>query len=131
TEPSFPERVAELQRRRQLGAAGGAGAVRFFDRSPVCTLALVRYLGHPLTPGLRRELDRIETERVYRRQVFFVELLGFVTPTAARRIDLAGAAEFERVHLDAYGELGYECVRIPPGTPDERAAAVRRHLKEA
>ncbi|WP_052745742.1 AAA family ATPase [Allosalinactinospora lopnorensis] len=126
TEPSFPDRICQLQHQRQAKATGGTDAVQFYDRSPICTLALARYLDHPVAPGLERELDRIETEQVYQRQVFFIQLLGFVTPTAARRIDLAEAVRFEHVHLEVYRDLGYDCIKIPPGTLHDRVETIKR-----
>ncbi|MFE0458987.1 AAA family ATPase [Kitasatospora sp. NPDC058965] len=124
--PAFVADVARLQRRRQQ--AFPDHPVQVFDRSPVCTMALAAFLGHPVGPVLAAELDRIRTERVYRPQVLLVRQLGFVTRTEARRISLAEARRFERFHLDAYAALGYECVPIDPGPLAERVAAVKAHL---
>lgn len=124
TDPAFIDAVLRLQRQRQARAVG---EVVFFDRSPVCALALARFLGHPVSPLLREELTRIEG--VYQRQVFLVRGLGFITPTAARRISLEDARVFERVHEKAYAELGYELVPVEPGSPEERAAAVLASLR--
>ncbi|MET8545819.1 AAA family ATPase [Kitasatospora sp. NPDC004799] len=131
TDPSFVDAVVALQRRRQEGAVGLPGEVRFFDRSPVCTYALAVYLGHPVTPALTAELDRIRQAAVYERRVFFVESPGFVTPTGARRISYEESLRFERIHREAYAEFGYACVPIAPGPLADRAAAVVRHLGPA
>ncbi|WP_416874976.1 ATP-binding protein [Kitasatospora sp. SC0581] len=128
TDPSFVDAVVALQRQRQEGAVGGPGEVRFFDRSPVCTYALAVYLGHPVTPFLARELNRIRAEEVYEREVFFVESPGFVTPTEARRISYEESLRFERIHREAYAGFGYVCVPIAPGPLADRAAAVVRHV---
>jgi len=114
--PKFIDDIVALQRERQLAAAG---ALQFYDRSPVCTLALVRWLGFEPTKALVTELDRIEQERVYERRVLFVQNLGFMTPTKARRIGFEDSLRFEAVHAEAYRELGYDCVAIPaaPGPP--------------
>jgi predicted ATPase len=64
TDPAFTEDVAALQRDRQIRADALPGPVQYFDRSPVCTLALARFLGHPVGPALAAELDRIRTGRV-------------------------------------------------------------------
>ena len=101
--------------------------MQFYDRSPICTHALNRHLGHPPSPALDRELARIEAEAVYDRRVFFVLNLGFVTRTEARRIGYDEALAFERLHEQVYRDFGYTCVPIGPGTVDERADAVRRH----
>jgi predicted ATPase len=45
-EPGLIDKVVALQRRRQDHAlADRNGGIVFFDRSPVCTLALSRYAG--------------------------------------------------------------------------------------
>lgn len=123
----FVDEIVALQRRRQLAAAA-AGPVQFYDRSPVCTHALARYLGRPVSAALAAELDRIARDRVYQRQVFFLRNLGFVTPTAARRISFADSLAFERVHEESYRALGYELVDVPAGPVADRVAAIRRRL---
>jgi predicted ATPase len=119
SDPGFINAILRLQRQREARAVG---EIVFFDRSPVCALALARFLGHPVSPLLRDELERIEG--FYQRRVFLVRGLGFITPTAARRISLEDALRFEAAHEEAYRELGYELIPIAPGTPAERAAAV-------
>ncbi|MEV0620640.1 AAA family ATPase [Nonomuraea sp. NPDC050404] len=128
TSPSFVGEIAALQRRRQERAAALPCEVQFYDRSPVCTLALATYLGHPVSEALSRELERVRNERVYEREVFFVRNLGFVTPTDARRITYEESLRFERVHRDAYASLGYDCVPIAPGPLPDRVANIVSHV---
>jgi len=125
TDPDFVDAILTLQRRREARAVG---EVVFFDRSPICALALARFLGHPASPLLREELQRIEG--LYERQVFLVQGLGFVTPTAARRISLEDALRFEAVHEAAYRERGYELVLVAPGAPATRVASVLARITE-
>ncbi len=138
TAPSFIDRIATLQHRRQLQAdadaaadadgGGGGAAVQVYDRSPICTHALSRYLGYPVSAVLRAEIERVTLQRIYQRRVFFVRNLGFCEPTAARRISFADSLEFERVHEESYRAFGYELVDIPAGELAERTAAVRALL---
>ncbi|MFI7490966.1 AAA family ATPase [Micromonospora echinaurantiaca] len=128
TEPDFVETVVRLQRARQAGARG---PVQVYDRSPLCTLALARFLGRPVGAVLAAEVERMTAAGIYQRQVFLVRPLGFVTPTAARRISYADALEFARVHERVYAEHGYELVDVPPGPVGRRAAAVAAHLGPA
>jgi predicted ATPase len=128
TDLSFVDAIAELQRARQLRAAAIPCDTQFYDRSPVCTYALAVFLGHPVSPVLADELDRVTAGRVYEKRVFFLQNLGFVTPTAARRISLADALRFERIHEDAYRTFGYECVPIAAGELAVRAAEISRSL---
>ncbi|MEV1244929.1 AAA family ATPase [Nonomuraea sp. NPDC049750] len=128
TKPSFVEAIVTLQRRRQEQAAALPGEVQIYDRSPVCTYALAVYLGHSVSPALTRELERIEAEQIYEKKVFFVQNLGFVTPTDARLITFEESLRFEQVHQDAYASLGYECVLIAPGVLMDRVAAVKKQF---
>ncbi|WP_405824741.1 AAA family ATPase [Streptomyces sp. NBC_01390] len=120
TRASFIDEIVALQRQRELEATG---PVQVFDRSPVCTHALATYLGWPVSPTLAAELERITSEGVYERQVFFVRNLGFCEPTAARRISFQESLAFERIHEDSYRAFGYELVAIPASD----LASSRRH----
>ncbi len=128
TDPGFVDAIVKLQKQREARAVGD---IVFFDRSPVCALALARFLGHPVSPWLRAELDRIAAERVYQRRVLLVRSLGFITPTAARRISLDEALAFGRAHEEAYQELGYDLVAVEPGSVSERLATVLARITEA
>jgi predicted ATPase len=102
----------------------------FFDRSVICTLALSRFLGHPVSPLLAAEVDRAIAERRYGGAVFFVRGQGFVTPTAARRISQEDAAAFEKVHEETYRELGLRLIDVPAGLLADRAGVVKRAAAE-
>jgi predicted ATPase len=128
--PEFVDLVVTLQRQRETGGPPG-DATAFFDRSPVCTLALARFLGRPVSPLLAAELERVIGGAIYARTVFFVRSQGFVTATAARRIGLAESLEFERVHEQAYRELGFELADVPAAPLADRAALVCRMASEA
>src|SRR5262245_22570710 len=53
----FIDKVVTLQRQREHAArAAGGGAVAYADRSPVCTLALSRFLDLPASPLLASEV---------------------------------------------------------------------------
>jgi predicted ATPase len=131
-DPAFIDAILSLQIRRQQasqGAAGPDGSIVFFDRSPVCTLALSRYLGYPESAPLTAEVGRLLRCGSYARTVFFVRSLGFVTPTAARRISLADSLVFEEVHERTYRDLGFRLVDVPPGPLAERVGLVRREVR--
>ncbi|MDN3242791.1 AAA family ATPase [Glycomyces tritici] len=116
--PDFTEQVASLQRARQTAADALPGPVQWFDRSPVCTLALARFTGAPVGPVLSAELDRIQG--LYEPRVLLFDLLGSITATPVRRIGLAQARRFEQVHIEAYTEYGYTVVRVPAAAPADR-----------
>jgi predicted ATPase len=125
TQASFIDTVADLQRRRQLRAAHEPCEVQFHDRSAVCTAALAMYLGFPVTSALAQELERLRTEKIFEREVFFIRNLGFVAPTDERRISFEEALRFEQIHERTYREMGFAIVSIEPGSVAERAASIR------
>ena len=128
--PDFIDEIVALQRRRQDAAlAAGDGPV-FFDRSPVCTLALSRYLGSITSPLLAREVRRVLAEERYQPTVFFIRNQGFVRPTAARRISYADSLDFERVHEEVYRDLGFQLFDVPAAPLADRVALIRRALPE-
>jgi predicted ATPase len=126
--PAFLDRIVAVQRERQLQTTG---ALQVYDRSPVCTLALAAYLGLAPTADLAREATRIAGDGTYQRTVFFVGLMGFIVPTAARRIGLADSQRFEGIHREVYAGLGYDLVEVPPAPLAERVALVERVLSRA
>jgi predicted ATPase len=124
-QPSFLDKIAELQRQRQQQPVADGVQVQIHDRSPLCTLALARWLGHPVTPLLAAEIGRMAREHTYERRVFLLCPLGFITPTPARQISYADAVEFGAVHEQVYHEHGYGIVRVAAGTVTSRAAMIR------
>lgn len=126
--PSFIDRVAALQRERQVLASDLPDQVQFHDRSAVCTAALAAYLGYPRSPFLATELERIRKERIYELRVFFIRNLGFITPTEARRISFEETLQFERIHEDTYREAGFELVFIEPSSVLERISQIKARI---
>lgn len=122
-EAAFITGIARLQLRRQVDAQQQPAACCFHDRSLFCTYALAEHLGHPVPPLLEQGIAEAQAQGVFERRVLLVRLLGFITPTAARRIGLEEATAFERVHTAVYRRFGFEIVPIEPGTAAERAAA--------
>lgn len=126
---AFVDQVVTLQRQREKAARSAMRTVPvFFDRSPVCTLALSRFLGFPPSPRLTREVDRVVTEGVYQPTVFFIRNQGSVQPTAARRISFADSLGFERLHEQVYRDLGFRLVDVPAGPLRDRVALIERSL---
>ena len=122
--PSFIDDIVTLQRARQQRADAWPDDMVFFDRSPICTWALCEYAGREPPRSLVAEVERIRRERLYERRVFFLELMGFITPTEARRISLADSERFATIHRDVYARFGYELVAIPAADVEARFQAV-------
>lgn len=122
--PGFIDQILKLQNQRERQAEYIQGPMQFFDRSPICTYALARYLNYEPFPLLLEELARIEHNSIYQKQVFFIENLGFCQPTEARRISFEEALAFEKIHEEAYVQLGYHCFKIPALPLEERVQMI-------
>jgi predicted ATPase len=125
TDPDFIDRIVTLQRQRRLTTSG---EIQFHDRSAFCTEALATFLGYPPSDLLMREIEELKGTGFYQRRVFFVRLMGFIEPTAARRIGLDDARRFEAVHERTYRAHGFELVPVEPGSVVDRVAAIRHAL---
>jgi predicted ATPase len=127
--PSFFDAIAHLQRDRQIRASYQPDEVQFHDRCAVCTAALAVYLGHPVSPFLTSELERIQKEAIYQNQVFFIRNLGFITPTEARRISFEDALRFEKIHEETYRDFGFELVSVERGSLLERVNTIKAAIR--
>ena len=125
TDVRFIDAIVNLQKQRQLRATSESGGVQFHDRSVVCTAALARYLGFPLTDSLVRELKRIKAEEIFNPRVFFVRNLGFVSHTEARRISYEDALRFERIHEETYREFDFQIVFIEVANLADRVSRIK------
>jgi predicted ATPase len=124
---AFVDDIVALQRwRRDAARPTVRGGAVFFDRSPVCTMALSQYLGFQSSPLLTREVSRVRAEDGYETTVFFVRNQGFVRKTAARRISFEESLAFERLHEETYRELGFRLVDVPAGPLAQRATMIEQ-----
>ena len=125
-DPAFIDEIITLQRRRQDRVRAAGGGTVFYDRSPVCTLALSRYLRFPASPVLAREVDRVMAEGAYETTAFFIRNQGYVQPTAARRISYEDSLAFEKIHEQAYRDLGFQLVEVPAAPLAARVALIQQ-----
>ncbi len=123
-QPDFIDKIVRLQKQRQIQTSTYPYELQFYDRSPICTYALSRYLGYPPSACLLEEMDRIEREDIYQRQVFFIENLGFCKPTEARKISFEESLIFEKIHLETYTSFGYDLIKITPHSLSERVHSI-------
>jgi predicted ATPase len=127
----FIDKVIALQRQRQDYVLAAADTTVFFDRSPICTLALSRYLGCTSSRLLVDEVSRVVAEGTYETTVFFIRNQGFVQPTAARRISFEDSLVFERFHEEAYRDLGFRLVEVPAGRLADRVALIEQTVSQS
>ena len=125
--PSFIDDIINLQKQRQMRTDLASG-VQFYDRSPLCTYALSVWLGFPISMTLADEMERVAKAQIYKKEMFFIENLGFCEPTQARRISFEDSIKFEKVHEEAYGEFGYECIRVAPQELARRVEQIERYV---
>ncbi|HEY2486535.1 MAG TPA: AAA family ATPase [Candidatus Binataceae bacterium] len=131
--------VASIVHRRDRQPAARAPAPRprlgddkqFFDRSPISTYALANYLGYAISAALSTEIERIEQDGIYQKRVFFVQSLGFITATDARKITAEDAMRFDRVHEETYRRFDYQIVPIAAAPLLDRVAAIKRAIGDA
>jgi len=122
---SFIDAIVSLQRQRQIRASCQPDKLQFHDRSVVCTAALAVYLGYPFSPALTRELERVKTEAIFEQRVFFIQNLGFMKSSQARRISFEDALRFERIHEETYRSFGFDLVPVEPGNLLDRVSRIK------
>lgn len=120
--PEFIADIARLQAYRE--SAPMRSSRRFADRSLFCTLALAEWLGHPVPRELQDEAHRLVADGWFARRVFFVEQLGFIENTEARRISFADATRFGAVHEAVYRRYGFEIEMVRAASIADRACAI-------
>jgi predicted ATPase len=128
---AFIDDITNLQKQRQVRVSDLASPVQFYDRSPLCTYALSCWLGFPISITLANEIERLREEQIYQQQVFFIENLGFCSPTQARRISFEDSLRFEKVHEETYRTFGYECIRVAPQELAARVEQIKRYILAA
>ncbi len=126
----FVDHVVHLQRQRQIQTTDSHPDLQFFDRSPICTYALSVYLNFEPSEDLMGEIQRIQNEHTYQKKVFFIENLGFIKPTDARKISYEDSLVFEKIHKDAYTKFGFESVLIPQGGLNSRVDTILKEVQQ-
>lgn len=129
-QPGFIDTIVRLQKQRQIETSTYPDELQVYDRSPICTLALSRYLEYPPSACLLAEMERIERESIYQRQVFFIENLGFCQPTEARKISFEESLLFEKIHAETYTSLGYDLIKIAPESLSERVYGIMEWMRQ-
>lgn len=127
--PEFIDSIIELQKEREILASKHSSQMQFYDRSPICTYALAIYLGFKPSQALLEEIDRIQNNQIYQKNVILLENLGFCTPTDARKISYEDSLIFEKIHEATYTKFGYICQKILPTSVEERVSTILRIVK--
>lgn len=128
TWPQFIDTIVRLQQIRHHRGCSFNDSVQFHDRSVVCTAALADYLEVRRPQSLVKELERITTENVFERSALFMENLGFITTSEARRITYDEAMRFEDIHRRVYRDFGFKIIEIKPGSVADRVREIKQAL---
>lgn len=70
-------------------------------------------MNYTIPQELPKEINRITRENVYEPNVFFINNLGYIEKTAARKINFNDALNFEKLHKNIYQQFGYRLIHIP------------------
>ncbi|MDY6789196.1 MAG: ATP-binding protein [Candidatus Nanohaloarchaea archaeon] len=120
-DPEFQQKV--LERDKNLEEAIPDDLTVFMDRSLADCAAYMRYFydedPQPVIQEVRGRYDN----------VFLLELLPF-EEDYARREDEEEAIETHREIEKAYEEAGYDLIKIPPVSVEERADMIEEHLED-
>jgi predicted ATPase len=125
--PNFIDQIVNLQKQRQMQIL--SESLQFYDRSPICTYALAVYLDFKPSVALLQEIERIEKNQIYQKQVFFIENLGFCTPTEARKLSFENSLEFEKIHEETYAQFGFERIKISRAPLLDRVNAILQSIE--
>src|SRR5207247_7284105 len=90
----FIDSIVRLQKQRQLEVSTSPDELQWYDRSPICTLALSSYLGYPASASLVEEIERMEREGIYQRRGFFSENVRVCRATRVTEIPFEGSLVF-------------------------------------
>ncbi len=129
-DPAFIEDILELQSERQIFALQSEEELQFFNRVPLDTLALCRFLGYPITRDLLAKILHVQEAGRYEKEVFFLDNLGFCEPSSSRKISYEEACRFETFHKEVYSEFGYRFCNVPPLPVSFRARFILERVQE-
>jgi len=75
------------------------------------------------------KLQRVKTEAIFQKHVFFIQNLGFTAQTEARRISFEESPRFERIHEESYRSFGFDLVPIARESLSDRVNAIKRSAR--
>lgn len=120
---AFEEAWVELQ--GQAEAALNPQQQIIFDRGVLDTLTYFKCYGWPVTPKIKQWCSQARYKKV-----FLFELLEYEKDYA--RIETEETAQkMQELFYEAYVEAGYEVIRVPKDTIDNRLKLVMSHLDQS
>lgn len=127
-ENNFQDKILNLQILREIHAEEASrGRIILADRGTLDGLAYYQIAGKKPSRDMKEEMVRLEIQKPYKK-IFLVESLGQCKKTGVRREDLETALELEKLQEKNYRDLGFEVIRVVPGTVRERARKVEEEI---
>lgn len=121
-EPDFQDQILKLQKTREYETRNAKNKV-FIDRGTLDGLAYYQKDGKEPSKMMKTEIQRLKKCKQYTK-VFLIENLGSCETNGVRRENLDEALKLEMLQEQNYKQLGYEVIRIPSGTIEERVKLV-------
>jgi len=124
----FQDQILRLCMMREKWASQLSNTKRvFLDRSWIDNIAFYEQEGRPLSQLTKEALKKLKQDKLYKK-VFIIVNFGVFEANDIRRENLKQSQDQERRQEENYKKLGFEVIRIPPGTLEERVALIMKHV---
>lgn len=127
-EPDFQDQILKLQKAREYKTIKVKNKI-FIDRGTLDGLAYYQIAEKEPSKMMKTEIKKLKKNKSYAK-VFLIENLGSCETNEVRRENLDEALKLEMLQEQNYKTLGYEVVRVPSGTVEERVELVEAVLKQ-
>jgi len=126
-EPDFQDQILKLQKAREYKIRNSKNKV-FIDRGTLDGLAYYQINGKEPSKMMKTEILKLEKDKRYEK-AFIIESLGSCETNDVRRENLDEALKLEKLQEQNYKNLGYEVIRVPSGTVEERVGFLEREIR--
>ena len=82
----------------------------FFDRFPICTNALCKFLNFSIPQKLLEEIENIQKYKAYWKKALFIKSLGFIENITARKITYEQALILNKCTYKPINNLGFHSI---------------------
>jgi predicted ATPase len=124
-DPSFEDNVLKLQLQKEKHAPNSERV--FFDRGILDAWAYYQLQGRDPSELMHSVIEELRGSDHY-QTIFLVDHIGKIENNYSRREDLESAVKLGELQGDNYRSLGYNVVKIPVASIEERMEYVMKHL---
>lgn len=122
----FEENVLKLQLSREVNINPNLHRV-FLDRGLLDVFTYYRFLNRNPSKLMQSVIQRLQQEKVYEK-IFIIEHQGVMENTAFRGENLEEALSLEKLQEENYRQFGYEVIRVPFGSIEDRTKIILSNL---